>query len=73
MAEYVPQMPAGWEQWVSQAGRSTFSLSWFLAGLALNAALFAALAALGGTIGVNLFARRTSAAPPEPPGPGSPA
>ncbi len=72
MADYVPEMPAGWEQWLSQGGTSAFSPSWFLAGLALNAVLFAALAALGGTIGVNLFARRPGPTPPEPPRPGSP-
>jgi hypothetical protein len=72
MADYVPEMPAGWDQWLAQGGSSPFSLPWFLAGFALNAAVFAALAALGGTIGVNLFVRRPGADPSSPPGPGSP-
>ncbi len=67
MAEYVPQMPAGWDQWLTQGGSVSFSLPWFLAGFAINAAVFAALAALGGIIGISLFVRR----PPQP-GPSQP-
>lgn len=72
MADYVPEMPAGWEQWLTQGGNASFSLPWFVAGFVINAAVFAALAALGGTIGVNLFVRRPGADPTSPPGPGSP-
>ncbi len=72
MAEYVPEMPAGWESWLTQGGGAPLSLPWFLAGFVLNAAVFAALAALGGTIGVNLFVQRSGAAPSNPPEPGSP-
>lgn len=72
MAEYVPEMPAGWQQWLTQSGSAPFSLPWFLAGFVLNAALFAALAALGGTIGVNLFVQRPGPDPSGPTGPGSP-
>jgi hypothetical protein len=73
MAEYVPEMPAGWEQWI-QPGTRTFSLWGFFLGLLINAALFAGLAALGGIIGMNLFAKRPEApvSPPVPPQPGSP-
>lgn len=72
MAEYVQEMPAGWEQWFTR-GVGPFSFFWFFIGLVINAAVFAALAALGGIIGMSLFARRTPPpGAPLPPQPGSP-
>jgi hypothetical protein len=70
MAEYVDKMPEGWQQWFTR-GEGPFSMFWFVMGFVINAAVFAALAALGGIIGATLFGRRT-AVPPAPPSPGSP-
>jgi hypothetical protein len=76
MAEYVDRMPEGWDQWFNR-GDAPFSLFWFVMGFVINAAAFAALAALGGIIGATLFGRRPDApgaptAPPPPSSQGSP-
>ncbi len=73
MAEYVDRMPDGWEQWFTR-GEGPFSVFWFLMGFVINAAVFAALAALGGIIGASLFGRRAAASPTPPAAPsaGSP-
>jgi len=76
MAEYVREMPAGWERWFDR-GSGPFSLGWFLIGVVINAAVFAVLAALGGIIGISIFNKRTTGSsgssaeappPPSPPG-----
>lgn len=78
MAEYVKEMPAGWERWFDR-GSEPFSWGWFLIGVVINAAVFAILAALGGIIGISIFNKRTpgssgssAEAPPPPSPPGSP-
>jgi hypothetical protein len=73
LADYVPKMPSGWEQWL-QPGGGSFSIPWFLGGWLLNAVIFAAFAALGGIIGINLFAAHPAgpSAPSPPPTSGSP-
>ena len=74
MAEYVKEMPAGWDRWLDR-GPGGISLSGFFIGLFITAAIFAAFGALGGIIGMSLFNRRPEPlrqAPPPPPQEGSP-
>ncbi len=58
------EMPAGLDEFFN-ASSGPLSPGWFLLGLFVSAAVFALAGALGGVIGVSLFARRT--APPAPP------
>ena len=65
------QMPAGIQE---AFNRSSGSLSpgWFLLGLLVSAAVFAAVGAIGGIIGISLFAKKgrpPAAAMPTNPGP----
>ncbi len=66
MAEYSQNMPSGWEKWFSRGEGGPFSVAWFLLGLVFNAAVFAALGALGGIIGMALFGKKAM-----PPGQGT--
>jgi hypothetical protein len=75
IAEYGQNMPSDWETWFNR-GAGPFSVAWFLFGLVIAAAIFAALGALGGIIGVALFGKKTSGTPqaplPPPPQPATP-
>jgi len=64
LAEFSKEMPAGWETWFKR-GEAPFSIAWFFLGLVVSAAIFAALGALGGIIGMSLFGKKT---PPPAPG-----
>jgi hypothetical protein len=70
-AEMGGDIPAGLDGIFNSAGG--ISPGWFLLGLFLSAAIFAGMGALGGIIGVSLFARKAAAvtagppAPPQPP------
>ncbi len=66
MAEYVKEMPAGWDR-IFDRPPGGITLPWFFVGLFITAAVFAAFGALGGVIGMSLFNRRLAAAPPSPP------
>jgi len=69
-SEFGGEMPAGLDDILNNAG--VFSPGWFLIGLFISAAVFALMGALGGIIGVSLFAKKAlpPAAPPQtPPGP----
>jgi hypothetical protein len=74
MAEYVQEMPEGWERWFER-GTGSFSPGWFFINLIATAAIFAVLGALGGVIGASLFGRKPAppAAPPSSPAGAPPA
>jgi len=65
LAAYGDNFPAGWREWFDR-GPGPFSIAWFLVGLAISAAVFAALGALGGVLGASLFGRKKVSAPPQP-------
>jgi hypothetical protein len=56
-AELGGQMPSGLQDMLNQGG-GFFSLGWFLLGLLVSAAVFAAAGAIGGIIGVALFGKK---------------
>jgi hypothetical protein len=58
LAEFAPEMPAGWDTWFNR-GAGPFSIAWFLLELVFWAAIFAVLGALGGIIGMALFGKKT--------------
>jgi hypothetical protein len=73
-ADMGGEVPAGLDGIFNTTGG--ISPGWFLLGLFLSAAIFALMGALGGIIGVSLFARKAAAArtgstppPPTPPQP----
>jgi hypothetical protein len=57
LSEFADEMPSGWENWLGRAGGGV-SIAMFLLGLFVSAAIFAALGALGGIIGVSLFGKK---------------
>jgi len=71
-AELGGQLPSGIQDILNQSA-GAFSAGWFLLGLLVSAAVFAIVGALGGIIGVSLFAKKVQ--PPAaaaPPGPAAP-
>jgi hypothetical protein len=60
------EVPAGLEGWFD-LGSGAVSPAWMLLGLFVTAAVYAIMGALGGVIGVSLFAKK--AGPPAPPPP----
>ena len=70
--ELGAEMPTGLDDILS-GGFGPFSPGWFLIGLFVSAAMFAAVGALGGVIGVALFGKKADRpAPPPPARPGPP-
>ncbi|MBN2266112.1 MAG: hypothetical protein JW775_09900, partial [Candidatus Aminicenantes bacterium] len=67
--ELGTEMPSGLDDILS-GGLGSFSPGWFLLGLFISAAMFAAVGALGGVIGVSLFGKK--ALPPATPPPARP-
>ncbi len=65
--QVLEEMPQGWDSWFDQA-LMPFSLPMFLFGLFISAAIFAAVGALGGVIGVSLFGRKKPATSQGAPG-----
>ncbi len=63
MAQFADQIPSRWEGWLEQRA-GEISPAWFLLGLLASAVIYAALGALGGTIGASLFGKK----PLPPPG-----
>jgi hypothetical protein len=64
------EMPAGLDEILS-GGSGYFSPGWFLLGLFISAAMFAAVGALGGVIGFSLFGKKSqppASTPPADPG-----
>lgn len=57
LSEFVEDMPSGWQTYLDR-DVNAFSVSMFLLGLFIAAAVFAVLGVLGGVIGVSLFGRR---------------
>lgn len=77
-AEMGGPMPSGLTDILNQSG-GVLSPGWFLLGLFVSAGMFAAVGALGGVVGISLFAKKAlppgavppgPAAPPPPSGPG---
>jgi hypothetical protein len=60
--QFLEDVPSGWDTWFDQA-LMPFSVPMFLFGLFISAAVFAAVGALGGVIGVSLFGRKKTAKP----------
>jgi len=67
LGAYLDQMPAQWNEWLTQSG-GPVSIAWFFGGLLIAAVFFAAFGALGGVIGAALFGKKM---PPGPQGPPS--
>ena len=57
LSEFAEEMPSGWETWLDRTGGGA-SITMFLIGLFFSAAIFAALGALGGIIGMSLFGKK---------------
>lgn len=70
-SELGGQMPSGLQDMFNQAG-GAFSPGWFLLGLLVSAAVFAAVGALGGIIGLSLFGKKRQPSVAAPPGPAAP-
>jgi hypothetical protein len=70
-AELGGQMPSSLEDMLNQSG-GILSPGWFLLGLLVSAIVFAAVGALGGIIGVALFAKKGRPPVVPPPGPAMP-
>jgi hypothetical protein len=70
IAEYSSRLPGNWREMLQQRMNENTTLPWFLFGLVISAAIFAALGALGGIIGASLFGKKPAppAAPPSPEG-----
>jgi hypothetical protein len=65
LARFSQQMPAQWRDLVERSNAPhAFSPGLFLLDLFISAAVFAALAALGGIIGVSIFGRKKAPLPP---------
>lgn len=62
LGAYLDQMPAQWNEWLTQRG-GPVSIAWFFAGLLIAAVVFAAFGALGGVIGAALFGKKRPPAP----------
>lgn len=58
-SQYYEEMPSGWESWLEN-GNLEGSFVWTTLGLVISAVIFSALGALGGIIGVSLFAKKKS-------------
>ncbi len=58
LSEYMGEMPEGWEGWFE--GDFETSIPFILLGLVINVVVFSIMGALGGIIGMSLFARRFS-------------
>lgn len=63
-SQFVDEMPSGWESWLEKRA-GDLSPAWFLLGLLASAVIYAALGALGGTIGASIFGKKK--VPPLPP------
>lgn len=63
LSEFAQDMPAGWENWLNRTTGGVSPAMFFL-GLFISAAIFAAIGALGGILGVALFGKKKSPRPP---------
>lgn len=57
-AEFTKNLPPNWREMMQQRVDRTATLPWFLFGLVISAAIFAALGAVGGIIGASLFGKK---------------
>jgi hypothetical protein len=64
LSQFSDKMPSGWENWLERRA-GEFSPAWFLLGLLASAVIYAALGAVGGTIGASIFGKKKI--PPLPP------
>ena len=58
-SQYYDEMPSGWESWLGDAGFEG-SFIWAILGFAISVVVFSAFGALGGIIGISLFAKKKS-------------
>ncbi|UCE42769.1 MAG: hypothetical protein JSV17_07405 [Candidatus Aminicenantes bacterium] len=56
-SQFYEEMPSGWESWLEDGGMEG-SIVWTILGLVVSAVIFSALGALGGIIGISLFAKK---------------
>jgi hypothetical protein len=63
VSEFGTEMPQGLDG-LFEGGSGSLSPGWFLLGLFISAAVFAAMGVLGGIIGVSLFAKKNPQPPP---------
>jgi hypothetical protein len=56
-SQYYDEMPSGWESWLGDGGGKG-SFFWTILGLGISIVIFSAFGALGGIIGISLFARK---------------
>jgi len=66
LARVAGQLPPGLQDLMQRRTSTGFSLAGFFLGLFLSAAIFAVLGVLGGVIGISLFGRKKTPAPPPP-------
>jgi hypothetical protein len=66
LTQFANQMPSWWHDWIERGTLGGFSLAAFLLGLFITAAIFAVLGVLGGVIGISIFGRKKTPAPPQP-------
>jgi hypothetical protein len=71
LGAYLDQMPAQWNEYLTQRG-GPVSIAWFFGGLLIAAVVFAVFGALGGVIGATLFGKKTTPAPQGSPPPQAP-
>jgi hypothetical protein len=57
LSHFMDEMPSGWENWLERRA-GEFSPAWFLLGLLASAVIYAALGAVGGTMGASLFGKK---------------
>jgi hypothetical protein len=57
VSKFAEEMPSGWESWLEKRA-GDLSPAWFLLGLLASAVIYAALGALGGTIGASIFGKK---------------
>jgi hypothetical protein len=55
--EYTDEVPSGWENWMEGGDFAASTPSFFL-GLVISVAIFSALGALGGILGISLFGKK---------------
>lgn len=58
-AEYMEEMPSGWESWL-EGGPVERSVPMFFLALVISVVVFSILGALGGIIGISLFGKKAT-------------
>jgi hypothetical protein len=58
LSAYTDEMPAGWESFFEEGAMEASSMAWTILSFVVSAVIFSALGALGGIIGISLFAKK---------------